>query len=55
MSVTIGMIACEIGMLPSVIGSDAISDKRKVVTRSEISSSPICRFPMRRIAIMRMT
>ena len=39
-STTIGISANAIGMLVSVIGREAISESRKVVTRSESSSSP---------------
>ena len=48
-STTIGISAKAIGMLVSVIGREAISESRKVVTRSESSSSPICLFPMHHI------
>ena len=42
-------------MLVSVSGREAISETKRVVTRSEISSSPICRFPIRRMAVNKTT
>ena len=40
-------------MSTSVIGSEAISEMRNVVTISEISSSPSWRFPISRITSIR--
>ena len=48
-----GMIACMRGMDGSVMGSAAISEISRVVTKSENSNSPICRFPIRRMARIR--
>ena len=52
-STKIGRIACDKGMSVFVNGKDAISEISKVVTRSEISNSPNCRFPMKRIIPIR--
>ena len=51
----IGIMACDTGMFRSVRGREAISDTRSVVIRSEISSSPICLFPIRRIDVSKTT
>ena len=51
----IGIIAWDNGISVSVIGNEAISDIKKVVTKSEISSSPSCRFPIIRITATRET
>ena len=49
----IGIIACDKGIFVSVIGNEAISDIKNVVTKSEISSSPSCRLPIIRITAIK--
>ena len=54
MMMKIGMTACKNGIAGLVSGMLASSDKRKVVTSSDICISPICRLPEKRIVKIKM-
>ena len=54
-SMIMGITAWEMGTLRFVMGRAAISEISRVVIRSEMSSCPICRFPISLMDVRRMT